>query len=194
MARVKAPLLSLGASGKLADAYVFSKQKNRTYVRQKVKPTNPQTAAQQGNRTHMQVAVTAWREYFSDPGFKPAWNLDAATQKGAKSGFNSFAGSVIAAQNIQADTPFADEVRPRAGGAVWFYLIDPLDGTLGTGGGPTGIYYGSNPKSLLFLYNRTPVQNKWMTTIPGNAGDRVYVQAIRDDVRRSGIYSLVLLA
>lgn len=46
MAKVTGPLLSLDARGKIADAIVFSAWKGVKYVRQWLKPSNPQSAAQ----------------------------------------------------------------------------------------------------------------------------------------------------
>jgi len=50
MAKVSGPLMSMDASGKLADAVVFSKWKGRNYVRQWLKPANPMSADQGDNR------------------------------------------------------------------------------------------------------------------------------------------------
>lgn len=50
MAKVTSPLMSLDASGTVADALVFSKWKGRNYVRQHVIPSNPQSTAQQAVR------------------------------------------------------------------------------------------------------------------------------------------------
>lgn len=46
MAKVTGPLLSLDASGSVADTMTFSKWKGRNYVRQRVTPSNPKTADQ----------------------------------------------------------------------------------------------------------------------------------------------------
>ena len=50
MAKVSGPLMSLDASGKIADTIVFAKWKGRNYVRQLVTPANPQTAGQKAVR------------------------------------------------------------------------------------------------------------------------------------------------
>jgi len=46
LAKVSAPLLSFGASGSIADTQTYSSWKGRKYARQKVTPSNPQTAEQ----------------------------------------------------------------------------------------------------------------------------------------------------
>lgn len=50
MARVSGPLMSMSASGKLADAIVFSIWRGNAYVRQWVKPANPQVTLQGNQR------------------------------------------------------------------------------------------------------------------------------------------------
>jgi hypothetical protein len=50
MAKVTGPLMSMSASGKLADSIVFSIWKGTAYVRQWLKPANPQSTAQGDQR------------------------------------------------------------------------------------------------------------------------------------------------
>jgi len=51
MAKTSGPLLSLGATGSIADSITFGSWRGVSYARQKVTPANPRTAAQQANRT-----------------------------------------------------------------------------------------------------------------------------------------------
>lgn len=53
MAKVSGPLMSMDASGKIGDAIVFSKWKGQNYVRQWLKPANPQTADQGDTRVRV---------------------------------------------------------------------------------------------------------------------------------------------
>ncbi len=57
MAKLKAPLMSLGASGKLADTLVFFPWKGINAVREYVIPANPKTALQKAHRAHLTAAV-----------------------------------------------------------------------------------------------------------------------------------------
>lgn len=50
MAKLIGPLMSMDASGTVAGTLTFAKWKGRNYVRQRVIPSNPQTAAQTGVR------------------------------------------------------------------------------------------------------------------------------------------------
>jgi len=59
MAKLKAPLLSLGAAGKLGDALVFFGWKGLDAVRTYVVPANPNTTAQQTQRNYLKACVAA---------------------------------------------------------------------------------------------------------------------------------------
>lgn len=72
MAKVTGPLLSLGASGTVADTTTFGRWKGIPYVRQKVDPSNPNTSAQQATRTVFKAAGESWRLIPS--GFAAPWD------------------------------------------------------------------------------------------------------------------------
>lgn len=59
MAKLKAPLLSFGASGAIAKTLVFFPWKGLDAVREYVVPSNPQTAAQTTQRGYLRDAVDA---------------------------------------------------------------------------------------------------------------------------------------
>jgi len=59
MAKLKAPLMSLGASGQLGKALVFFAWKGLNVVREFVTPSNPQTALQVTQRGYLTAAVAA---------------------------------------------------------------------------------------------------------------------------------------
>lgn len=61
MVRVQAPALSLGASGSIAGAMVFSKWKGRPYVRELVKPSNPKSGGQVGIRSMLRFLSQQWQ-------------------------------------------------------------------------------------------------------------------------------------
>ncbi len=57
MAKLKAPLMSLGASGKLGNALVFFGWKGLDVVREYVIPSNPKTAGQTTQRGYLTTSV-----------------------------------------------------------------------------------------------------------------------------------------
>lgn len=60
MAVASGPLMSLGASGKLGGAIVFSSWKGRPVVRQLVTPSNPKSAKQLARRAMMRFLTQYW--------------------------------------------------------------------------------------------------------------------------------------
>lgn len=64
MAKVTGPLMSMDASGKFADALVFSKWKGRPTVRQLVTPSNPMSADQVAAR-NMVACMGAAQHFFN---------------------------------------------------------------------------------------------------------------------------------
>lgn len=61
MAKVTGPLMSLDASGTVANTVVFSKWKGRNYVRQRVVPSNPHSADQEAARNMVRVSGESQR-------------------------------------------------------------------------------------------------------------------------------------
>ena len=59
MAKLKAPLLSLGASGAIGKALVYLPWKGLDCVREYVVPANPKTTGQTTQRSYLTAAVTA---------------------------------------------------------------------------------------------------------------------------------------
>lgn len=75
MARITFSPLIVAASGKVADT-VFSKWKGRNYIRSRVDPANPNTAAQQLVRNSLKEAVAIWQNLNAD--LKQGYKLGAA--------------------------------------------------------------------------------------------------------------------
>lgn len=67
MAVVSAPLMSLGASGKLGGAIVYSSWKGRPVVRQLVTPANPKSPKQQSRRAMMRFLTQRWAPLGATP-------------------------------------------------------------------------------------------------------------------------------
>lgn len=98
MAKLKMPLMSQSASGKLGDALVFFNWKGLDVVRSYVIPSNPKTTAQTTQRGYFTSAV----DLFHDTEFtdldRSAMNLAASAMKLVASGFNWFVKKVVEAK------------------------------------------------------------------------------------------------
>lgn len=73
MAKTNAPLLSWGASGKIADTQVYSIWKGRPYVRRYVIPSNPNSPGQQMTRNTFRYLSRLWQ--YMPAGAVGAWQL-----------------------------------------------------------------------------------------------------------------------
>lgn len=99
MAKPTAPLLSLGASGSLAETLVYSSWKGRPYVRRHVIPANPQTTAQTLTRNVFRNANDFWK--LSPADFQAAWDLFATGQ--VLTGRNAFVGQYTSLTRGEVD-------------------------------------------------------------------------------------------
>jgi len=104
MAKVTGPLMSLDASGTVADTITFSKWKGANYVRLTVIPNNPQTASQVSQRDTLTAGVSTWRNGVScNATSKASW--DACASGLGMSGFNRFTKKFINT-NSQHEAPW----------------------------------------------------------------------------------------
>lgn len=189
MARLKAPLMSLGARGQLAKSLIFSVWKGIDYAKEYAVPSNPNSAGQQTQRGYFSDAVDVWHDgNFSDDDFS-AWNLAARYASKAMSGFNKLVKSYI-------DVLVA--------GDAWIKIYDvtasddgddvDIEATCNLlAGGTNKCYYGTSPTSLI---NNIALNNAGGTltgtiTAPGS-GVKLYYKIVCTDAGKegtSGIYS-----
>ncbi|MBA7535571.1 hypothetical protein ES705_27829 [subsurface metagenome] len=89
MAKLKAPLMSLGASGALGKALVFFPWKGLDVVREYVIPTNPRSTKQTAQRNLLADAVEEFHAAAYDEDDMIAWALFASTFPTPRTGFNA---------------------------------------------------------------------------------------------------------
>lgn len=90
MAKVTAPFLSLSARGSVANTLTSQNWKGLNTMRQKPQPSNPNTSAQQSQRTKIAAAIQAWRTGEIDLTIKEAWDRLASVGGKPITGFNLF--------------------------------------------------------------------------------------------------------
>lgn len=98
MAKVDAPLLSIGARGTFAKTATYGSWKGIKYARQRVTPANPRSSEQTKTRSSFTFASAAWRTM--DPDLKAPWN-DSANGRPV-TGRNLWIGS--ATKNLRGQT------------------------------------------------------------------------------------------
>ena len=114
-AKLKAPLLSLGAAGQIGKSIVFFAWKGIDAVREYVVPANPRSTAQITQRTHLTNAVEEFHDEAYTDADMVAWGRYAGTLAKIMSGFNAMIKLCVEAylvpdpwtlmSDIQVDTP-----------------------------------------------------------------------------------------
>ena len=88
MAKLTGPLLSFGATGQIGKTMVIGTWRGIDYARQYVVPANPQTTAQQANRTRFAFLRELWK--LSPSEVRAPWTAFATGRKFLN--FNAFVG------------------------------------------------------------------------------------------------------
>lgn len=118
MVKVKAPALSLEASGSLGGALVFSKWKGRPYVRTLVRPSNPRSGGQVGVRSMFKFLAQEWAELGETP--QNSWedraDITQISPFNAYMGYNQFRWRDFTAPS-QTD-PAASAMTPATMGVI----------------------------------------------------------------------------
>ncbi len=150
MAKLTAPLMSFGASGKLGNSLVYSQWKGIPTARQYVTPANPQTVAQTAQRSLLASVVSIWRSTKIDTVVRTAWNLLASTRGLQMSGFNVFTSQIC---QLVAEVPAASicsAVTDDVANAVILTMKNADDLADGDEAGDFTILFGAAPDQLLY--------------------------------------------
>jgi len=191
MAKVTAPLLSLGASGKIANTLVASVWKGIPYMRQYVVPANPQTTDQVAHRNAFTAAVAAWRNYITGALAREAWRVWAGIQSGAMSNFNGAVGNLVTALKADADASFMT-LWAEASQVVTITMKNMDDGATGDEAGDFIPWIGTTPTNLIAGAALTIAAGALTTADLGASGDVVYLDIRKGGVSRSGIIKVTL--
>lgn len=109
MGVVKAPLLSLDAKNSFGDLFTFLKIRGQNIVRQKVVPSNPNTALQQVVRNRMSDAVDCYHtQGFTDADIS-AFNRLASVTDPTFSGYNKLTSLFLKADKLGYNLNFPFE-------------------------------------------------------------------------------------
>lgn len=102
MAKVNAPLLSMGASGTIGGVQTYSSWRGVRYARQRVIPSNPNTIEQQKTRGVFSTLNYMWK--VAGPLLRAPWDVYALGQP--QTGRNAFIGQNT--RNLRGKTTMAD--------------------------------------------------------------------------------------
>ena len=180
MAKLKAPLMSLGASGQVGKALVFFPWKGINAVREHVVPANPKTTGQNTQRGYMTAAVALIHACQALP-VNPldaeditAYALKGSTHPTPRTWFNEAVKGCVD-QNVAGKTggiccngttvEAADELDPSIYGV---YINDPTAGDF---------WYGTSKTALVNKKAATVAANHYSADITGlTTGVKYYWQ------------------
>ena len=194
MAKVKAPLLSLGASGQLGKTLVGSTWKGIKVMREYVVPANPKTADQVTQRGIFTDSVYAWRNFITDTEIRAAWDRNALSSGKPQSGFNAAMSSLIQILAAGPAASYAGSFVEGASQIVTFAMENMDDGATGDEAGDFEVWVGDAPGSLLLVESVAIVAGEVITSDLGDEGDVKYVQLVKGSFSRSGICKCTLAA
>jgi hypothetical protein len=163
-------------------------------MRQYVRPSNPQTAAQTAQRDALTSVVYAYRNYFTATLMRSAWNRLALLLSDTMSGFNAFARNAV---QVIIGTPaasFASVGAAHAGNLVEFTMLNLDDGATGDEAGAFEIWVGDSADSLLLSESVAIAAGKVTGTVDlGTAADIKYAKLAKAGYDRSGIVQITLI-
>lgn len=196
MAKLKAPLMSLGASGALGEALVFFPWKGLNVVREYVTPSNPKTIGQTTQRGYLSNAVTRvhWAQARAtnplDAADISAYALKGSTHPTPRTWFNEAVKMMIDCLVASKKYPlYYDGAASPGASSLAMQMYAHLDA-------PTAgkFYYGTSKTALVNSIAATIAGSSISKTIPGlTAGVKYYVQFRADagdpaEGSYSGIY------
>jgi hypothetical protein len=194
MAKVKGPLFSLDASGKIADSIVYLKWKGISDVRSYVIPANPRTEKQQAQRSKMTEAVDLWHSTaFNELDFE-AWNLFASIMPVPMSGFNAFIKSYIDAKVAGKNftTIYGGTISNITNSGFTFTIKTDLSADVKLYIGTSKTILGTEVSGTYNTGTKT-----WTFTVTGLASGTKYFFEVKstdpDDAGRTGIYTVTTI-
>ena len=198
MAKLKAPLLSLGASGAIGKALVFFPWKGIDAVREYVIPSNPKTTLQNAQRARLTLGVLAVHLAEAEPGKelsevdKTAYALYGSTEKTPRTWFNQAVGRYVIAQvnsevqQLLGDATFTDPGTTEITLVLYNYQQHAQAGRM---------YWGTSKTSMPNSQACNGAGNEHTAVMTGfTKGDKYFFQfrptKVTSDkyVMRSGIY------
>ena len=181
MAKLKAPLMSLGASGALGKALVFFGWKGLDVVREFVTPANPKTSGQTTQRDYLTDAVAAVhtaQAHATKPlaeGDIMAFALLGSIRPTPRTWFNEVVKQWLD-QKVASLVPAiyrSGSLAPGVDSITFRIYITEEAGNITNG----NIHYGTSKTALIHTIATTPAQMEAAKNIPGlTTGIKYYFQ------------------
>lgn len=179
MAKLKAPLLSLGASQQLGKALVFFAWKGLNVVREYVVPSNPRTAAQTTQRGYLTAVVASIHQMQArathplDEVDKTAYALWASVVQSATTWFNQAVRNGLDQLRLGKTTRFYGDGYSTPGADKLDVGLWEMNAYITAG----AFHYGTSKTSLINSQADVPAVDKHSCTLSGlTTGIKYYWQ------------------
>lgn len=199
MAKLTAPLMSLGATGTIGKSLTFSSWKGINTARQRVSPSNPNTTAQAAQRSLFADAVQFWRSFLIELQGKEGWNRDASNSGKPQSGFNAFCSSATKIGAEDSEASLVGGIDNTLADTLSFFMKNLDDGATGDETGDFTLTVGTEITQMLSSYTASIVAGTLPFDVSADfsAGDVIYCQVTKtagsiDGAKRSGIMKITL--
>lgn len=160
MAKVNGPLFSMEVSGTVGGTLVYSKWKGQAYVRERVIPSNPRSAAQTGIRSMMKFLAREWAGLSSiiKSGYEALASANGFSPFNAymRANMNRWVDSLVPSQAIDAagsNTPATVSALTLTGGSGNCNIAI----TLSTAANQWGVIVYRSPAAITVLDRSTAV-------------------------------------
>ena len=190
MGKVRTPLISFGASGKLAGTLIYGSWKGLNTVKQYAVPENPQTSAQTSQRSAYAAAVSAWRLYLTNVPVREGWDKYASTLKRVMAGYHAAISSLSIVLKVDPDASYVSVPGKNITRKMRHSFANMDDGAVGDEAGNFTMYSGLDYRSLNLDVTGPLAAGKLTGTLQYSNGDTVYSIVYKDSQPRSGIVAV----
>ena len=191
MARVRTPLLSLGATGRLGGAVVASRWKGLNVLKQLVPPSNPRTAAQTAHRAAVAAAVRGWRLYLTADYIREGWNYAARQSGRPRSAYHEAMTAMIPALDADSAAPFMTGRQSYRNQDYSLTVFRMDNGAVPDPGAWYEIYFESDDGAWTFHHTFQLIESAIVgkAVVPFGTAGRIWCTL--DDIPRSGPTQIV---
>lgn len=187
MARLRGPLVSFSAHGKLAGALSLAAPRNRPQAREYTTPANPRTPAQIAHRAIVAQAVATWQALVTLPEHHDGWNLLAKHNRMPMTGYAAWIKNTVPGVQITDQVMYATGFGAWAADQLNIFMVAPFFIGPPVEPGLFNVTFGLTPDSMTYA-EQVPVNVGWLavdtTTYPETT---MYFNVKKDGLFRSGI-------
>jgi len=194
MAKLKAPLLSRKAFGKLADQITFTDRRGRPEARKSTTPANPRTPAQTQQRTYVEQAASVLPLVRSSPAFYEPFQRYKSASRYKNDWISLFMSTMLLPLKDWPTPVFFPAASTWPGLMVGFFAASIFGIPFPTEPGFVDIYSGLDITGMIRV-DRQPFPTGALSVGPiGSGGETRYFQIRKGRLYRSGIIQVTMQA